>query len=86
MEEDKWNKAVVRKEQTNIADLLLGKADINTTQPVTPYNLGLVLLKKLMAGYRKEINEAENQALMLELKANYKDYLAITSMKQQSAD
>jgi hypothetical protein len=49
LEDDKWNKAVVRKEQTNISEILQGKVEINTNQPVTPYNIGLVLLKKIFA-------------------------------------
>jgi len=49
---------------------------------VTPLNLGLVLLRKIFAMYRKEINEVENKALMTELKGNFKDYLALTHEKR----
>jgi len=30
LEDDKWNKAVVRKEKTNIGEILQGKVEINT--------------------------------------------------------
>ena len=37
-------------------------------------------MKKLMAPYRKEVCDSDEQALMAEIKGNYKDYLAITKM------
>jgi hypothetical protein len=38
----------VRKEQTNIADQLLGKGAINSNGVITPLNLGVDLMKKLL--------------------------------------
>lgn len=80
LEDDKWNKAVVKKEQTNIADQLQGKSEVNNSSPITPFNIGVELMKKLMAHYRKEVCDSDEQALMAEIKGNYKDYLAITKM------
>jgi hypothetical protein len=41
-----------------------------------------VLLKKLFAAYRKEVVEAENQAISAELKTNFKDYMALTKERR----
>jgi len=45
----------VKKEQTNIADSLLGKGAINPNGVITPLNIGVDLMKKLLAPYRKEV-------------------------------